>query len=377
MKRITYIDGLKGFCAISVCIFHFLLMFAIGGYVGWKAMPEAVANPSSYYFNHFPYSILTNNSFPLYIFFAIISFVITYFFIKNNDESKIKKQAITRYFRFMPIVVISCFAAYLLLAFELCDLENFYAITGNEWAHARLEETYTFWDFLKISLFTSYFNGTQLVSPFWCLHYLFLGSFLTYFVMLIYNKIKNKIVLFSILSIFLFFIDPNYLAYVAGMVAAVFASKDISLKKRYGILLVLSGCLFGLFPPVLLPKFINIAVFYAIGACFVLIGTHFSFKDNRLLTNNFIVFCGKESLSMIIFQFLIQQSLNVFLYITFYNLGMAIWLNILINFAICMSTTFLLTWTSSKTITPLTNLLCKKISNKFIAEETFLEKKDK
>ena len=73
MQRLTYLDGLKGWCAISVCIFHFLLMFAVDGFVGWKCMPQAQENPVSYYFANFPYSVLTNNSFPLYIFFAILS----------------------------------------------------------------------------------------------------------------------------------------------------------------------------------------------------------------------------------------------------------------------------------------------------------------
>ena len=33
MKRLNYIDGLKGWCALSVCILHFLLMFLIDGFI--------------------------------------------------------------------------------------------------------------------------------------------------------------------------------------------------------------------------------------------------------------------------------------------------------------------------------------------------------
>ena len=33
MKRLNYIDGLKGWCAVSVCILHFQLMFVINGYM--------------------------------------------------------------------------------------------------------------------------------------------------------------------------------------------------------------------------------------------------------------------------------------------------------------------------------------------------------
>ena len=57
MKRLNYIDGLKGWCAISVCILHFLLMFVIGGFIGWKCLPEAVLDPLGYYFKWFPYHV--------------------------------------------------------------------------------------------------------------------------------------------------------------------------------------------------------------------------------------------------------------------------------------------------------------------------------
>ena len=84
MQRLTYLDGLKGWCAISVCIFHFLLMFAVDGFIGWKCMPQAQANPVSYYFANFPYSVLTNNSFPLYIFLLFYLLLLPIHFYKTK-----------------------------------------------------------------------------------------------------------------------------------------------------------------------------------------------------------------------------------------------------------------------------------------------------
>ena len=57
MKRLNYLDGLKGWCAIFACLIHFLLMFAIDGYLGWKCLPEATLQPISYYLDRMPYSI--------------------------------------------------------------------------------------------------------------------------------------------------------------------------------------------------------------------------------------------------------------------------------------------------------------------------------
>lgn len=361
MKRLNYIDGLKGWCALSVCILHFLLMFVIHGFVGWKCLPEALPNPSEYYFDWFPYSVLTNNSFPLYIFFALISFIVSYTFLKNRNEEKLKQKIMLRYFRFLPLVFIACFAAYLLLTFRLCPLQEFYDITGNTWGYARLEESYSFFDMLKIGFFTSFFEGTQLVSPFWCLHYIFLGSMLSFFMMLLYTKVNNKLFFFGSAILLFYFVDQNYLAFIAGIIAGILANQEYSLRKPFGALLVAAGCFFGLFPPVLLPSFLNIAAFYALGAGFIIVGIHCSFSNHRLLCNPFAEFLGKESLSLIVWQMLVLQSLNIFLFNYFYRQGMSDPLNITINFVINMGVSLFVAWISAKTITPLTNAICNRV----------------
>ena len=361
MKRLNYIDGLKGWCALAVCILHFQLMFAINGYVGWKCLPEAVLNPVEYYFRWFPYSIFSNNSFPLYIFFALISFVVCYLFLKNKDEEKLKQKIIMRYFRFLPLVLISCLVAYLLLAFGLCPLQEFYDFTGNTWGYARLEESYSFFETLKISFFTAFFKGTQLVSPFWCLQYIFLGSVMTYIMMLLYTRLNNKMFFFSFWALLFFFVDQNYLSFIVGMIAAIIANKEYALSQTSGAMLIFCGCFFGLFPPVLLPSFINIATFYAVGAGFILVGTHCCYNHHPVLCNRFMEFLGKESLSAIVWQFLIMQSLNIFLYNYFYKIGTDIILNVAINFVVNMGASLFLTWLSSKTITPLTNFTCSRV----------------
>ena len=362
MKRLNYIDGLKGWCALSVCILHFQLMFAINGYIGWKCLPEAALNPAEYYFRWFPYSVLSNNSFPLYIFFALISFIVCFSFMKNKNEDKLKQKIMMRYFRFLPLVSISCFVAYLLLKFELCPLREFYDITGNTWGYARLEERYSLFDALKIGFFTAFFQGSQLVSPFWCLHYIFLGSMLSFLMMLLYTKVENKVFFFGVAILLFYFVDQNYLAFIVGIMAAIVAHREYTLRKSIGALLVLAGCMFGLFPLVWLPNFINIATLYAIGAGLVIVGIHCCFHNHPLLCNRFMEFLGKESLALIVWQMLVLQSMNIFLYNYFYSTDMSHPINIAINFAVNMVASVFLTWVSAKTITPLTNYTCNKVS---------------
>lgn len=362
MKRLNYLDGLKGWCAVSVCILHFLLMFLLNGFIGWKCVPEATLNPFDYYFQWFPYSILTNNSFPLYIFFALTAFLVSYTFLKNQSEEKLKQKIVLRYFRFAPLVLIASLIFYAFLTLGLFPMEELFNNTGNSWALALIENKFTLPEALKVGLFTSFFERTQLVSPFWCMFYIFLGSMLSFVMMLLYTKIKSKPVFFGIALVTFFFVDQNYLAFIIGLIAGIIASKEYSLSKFQGALLVVIGCVLGLFPPVLLPSFVNIATLYALGAGCVIVGIHCCFSNNCLLCNRAAEFLGKESLALIVWHFLVLESLSAFLYNSFYSAGMNEALNLIINFVVNMGVTLLLTWISSKTITPLTNFVCNKIS---------------
>ena len=257
---------------------------------------------------------------------------------------------------------ITCFVAYLLLALKLCPLEEFYGITGNTWAYARLEESYTFLDMLKIGLFTSFFEGTQLVSPFWCLQYIFLGSILSFVMMLLYTKIDNKIFFFGSAILVFYFADQNYLSFIVGLVAGIIAHKEYSMSRIKGALLVALGIILGFFPSVLLPSFINVITLYTLASGFVIVGIHCCFSNSRLLCNKFAEFLGRESLSLIVWQMLVLQSLSIFLYNSFYNSGMSDPLNIAINFVINMGVSVFFTWVSSRTITPLTNYICCRVN---------------
>lgn len=63
---------------------------------------------------------------------------------------------------------------------------------------------------------------------------------------------------------------------------------------------------------------------------------------------------------MILVEFLILQAVNPNLYILFNSLDMNNVLNIILNISINLLLTVVLTFVCSKTITPLTNFICKK-----------------
>lgn len=82
------------------------------------------------------------------------------------------------------------------------------------------------------------------------------------------------------------------------------------MTKTKGTLLVVAGCILGLFPPVLLPGFINVVTLYALGAGLVIFGIHCCFSNHRLLCNKFAEFLGKESLALIVWQYLPHMGIS-------------------------------------------------------------------
>ena len=116
---------------------------------------------------------------------------------------------------------------------------------------------------------------------------------LSFVMMLLYTKIDNKIFLFGSAIVIFYFVDPNYLAFIIGLIAGIIADKEYSIGKVKGALLVAVGCIFGLFPPVLLPSSINVVTLYALGAGLVIVGIHCCFSNHPLLCNKFAEFLGK------------------------------------------------------------------------------------
>lgn len=102
----------------------------------------------------------------------------------------------------------------------------------------------------------------------------------------------------------------------------------------------------------------------------ILVGTHSCFSENVLLNNKAIGFLGKESLSLIIVQFIIMQSLNAYLYMLFDSLHIDHYLNIFINLGVNVALSLFFTFIYSKTVTPLTNFICNKINNLLVNEKS-------
>lgn len=298
-NRIYWIDGLKGICSVWVVIFHYLLAFKPDGFIGWNCIP-AESEKTAYYFEHFPYSLLTNGPFVLYTFFALIAFIPAYGYFCNRDKSKIQYQAKVRYFRLVPATLILCLLSVVFSLLDLYTANETGVALGNPWLSYVVPEM-TLLGGVYAGLIGAFVNGTQYLMVFWCMHYIFLGSYFAYAVILLFGDCKNRIPVYAGLLIFGVLV-PWTVAFTAGIAAA-----DLMVHKKQwrregliGVGFILLGLVIGKFPPVILPAWLSADVLNGVGNFFFITGIGLSASITSFLAKKPFQVVGKYSFSLML-----------------------------------------------------------------------------
>lgn len=320
--RIPYIDGLKGLCGIWVCLLHYLLAFAAFGYIGWESgvAPEMRAVE---YFRWFPYSILSNGSFPLHVFFALIAFIPALRFFRTGNVENIQRQALIRYFRLMPPVLACALCGWAIYASGgFFHLELATAL-HNSWDKAMYPPPITFTGALYNGVYDALFNGNaDYCSVLWCMKIILFGSYLSYATLLFFGHVRQSLPLYTALFLLTFF-APTYAAFWGGIAAArMLARHNYHMTASYGGALVIAGLVIGYFPEVWLPQKLNIFILYGVGALLVLLGCARSAVLRKVLSHPWLVRAGELSFSLVLVHFAIIMSVSAWFFLLLQQQGL-------------------------------------------------------
>ena len=83
-SRMLYIDGLKLIMCYMVMLIHFAISYFPEGFIGFGSVYEP-AERSQAFWASLPYSLYTNSSLPLHVFFALIALLPTIAFYKSKQ----------------------------------------------------------------------------------------------------------------------------------------------------------------------------------------------------------------------------------------------------------------------------------------------------
>ena len=333
-SRIEAIDGLKGLCGIWVVVFHYLLAYASFGYIGWQS-GVAAADRSECYFRYFPYSILSNGSWPLYIFFAIIAFIPAFIFFQKGTFDNLHRQVTVRYLRLLfPVAGCILFALLVWKAGGFFNQE-LAKLLNNNWDKAFYTAVPSLQDALYCAVYKTPFTGnSDYCSVLWCMSLILYGSYFSYLAIMGSAMLKKRYFIYTGLFL-LTFAAPVYTAFLGGVIAADIVvylnKKEIVLPGWFNILLLVAGMLIGNFPEVWLGK-IHVSTLYGIGALLILIPCCNSHWILKILANRFWVKAGQYSFTLVLTHFTVMMSFSAWLFLKLHGCNISYAWNLAITF---------------------------------------------
>lgn len=292
IKKVDWIDGLKGICCLLIVVHHYILIRYPSAYFGSNAI--SYLNNYDTAFAQNPLSVFVNGNFLVCLFFILSSVVICLQSYNSCENSKqMTKNILKRYLRFaIPIFICSIL------------LEIFMRIFENN-PHSIL-------DLLKSSFITVLWKGDNTFNGgFWVLHTTFIGTFIAMpFGILLKNCNKKIIIVMLFITYIYFFLGTYYLTFALGIIIAYWLV-HFSNKKSIiiGLLLIFIGLIIGGYPTEFKPtnfyevlnithisKHIPLHVFWhIIGAFMVCFGITMIPIIQKTLSNKVFKFLGTIS----------------------------------------------------------------------------------
>lgn len=316
---------MKGWMAVIIVFTHYMLAMWPKGFVGFGS--GADGDLREYVRAGLPWSLFSNTSISLYLLFGMISFVIVVTYRNAGNALLIlQRQACKRYFQFLFPVFAATIAAGLLYHFGILQYEGMAEMTGSMWNRAIIPTTDHPGMMLFYSVIGIYFNNkVEFLTVLWCMHIIFIGSYLTYSVLALFGRIRYKLVCYAAFLLVAAF-NPVYLIFVAGAISGELFycrqhKQEGSIdRKRQGVFsfggaaLVFLGCVIGLIPGPFLPAGITLEMTYAISAFCVLSGLIFCQWLPRFLSWKWAVWLGRYLFSVILVHIFVLYTFSFWLY---------------------------------------------------------------
>lgn len=217
INRIYFLDGIRGWAAITVVLFHFYVL-------GFPISPETSVFLKKIF--------LFNGGMAVYIFFITSGFSLTIGYFNKQNPMILKKILVGRYIRLIVPIGITSLICFIALKIKLIPPP---ALRPESYKNF-LVEIPKFLDFFRFHFFEVLYNYDQqqsLILPLWTMQIEFLGSIYVLCSMLLIDNLKFKpffIMIFGFISIKLNFL---YSLFFIGVMLAWIYSKRSSINKIF------------------------------------------------------------------------------------------------------------------------------------------------
>jgi peptidoglycan/LPS O-acetylase OafA/YrhL len=252
---IPVLTSIRGIAALIVVAWHFASVFLPAIITGNTLTQHSKIDIIIY---QTPLSIFFAGNFAVVLFFVLSGFVLTQRFFRQDSAKTLFSAAFKRYFRLMPLVLVSTLIAYTVMSVGAIYAKPVGNISGSIWAKS---EYYTFSPKLVeavqqgfLGVFTGQVSSSLNYNPvLWTIYYEFLGSILIFGIATMVKGYSKRWLFYLI--IFLAFINTYFSAFIAGLILAdTYSSKHgwyvllAKMRKIYKISLLAFGISIAGFP---------------------------------------------------------------------------------------------------------------------------------
>ena len=326
VKRIKWIDGIRGIMIVLIILGHYLLAFTSkDGYIGYGSnySKEELLNA---FIDNLPSSLIFNNSFYLYLVVLLIAFIPEYKFFKDQNEESIIRQAKKRYLRFMIPTFLAFVITFILYHAGLLFNVQAGEKLNNIWLQEMMVINPSFFNLLYEGLLLVYIKGTSYISVSWIMGYLFIGSYITYAILLLFGRQKKRILVYIALFIFFFVYDQMYLHFIMGIIAAdIIVNRESNDSKALNpilcIFMIVVGFLISGIPDIVLPDPLGTYTLSAIGVCMFIVAISEIKSIHKFLENKVLEVISNYSFSAILIHIPMLAFVSCGQYLLMSNMG--------------------------------------------------------
>ncbi len=332
MRKIGYLDGLRGIAAFQVVFHHFVLAFFPAVFLA-PGVTTHFAGDIEARLSASPLNILWDGNFAVCLFFVLSGYVLSHKFFLRKEHEIATASAVKRYFRLALPVAFSVLLAYIFMKLGLFYNQQAGAVAGSGWLP-------TFWTFSPnlFDALSQAFLGTFFYSTFdynavlWTIAYEFEGSFLVFSFLSLVGTAKNR--WWAYVAVIWVFYQSYYLAFVLGMLLSDIIVHRGAILRGFGryrkwldAAILLLGLFIASYPSgrdadgtlYLFMKYSWIdapAEFYHIvGAALIMVALLDSRRLQQLFSCRPFLFLGDISFTMYLLHFVIMGTFSSFVFL--------------------------------------------------------------
>jgi len=214
MRKIEYLNGLRGVAAFEVIFHHFILAFYPALFFGGTWTNHMAGNMEDLA-SKSVFTVLWDGNFAVYIFFVLSGFVLSHKFFLKKEHEIVMASAVKRYFRLALPVAFSVLVAFILMKLSLFYNQPAGDAAGSGWLSSFWTFRPDFQESLRQAFYGTFFLDTfQYNVVLWTIAHEFMGLFLIYAFLAIVGKAKNRH--FAYAALILVFWQTYYLASSSG-----------------------------------------------------------------------------------------------------------------------------------------------------------------